>query len=364
MSHELRTPLNAVLGFAQLLELDDPTEQQRDAIGHILKGGSHLLGLVNEVLDISRIETGDLALSPEPVLVGEVIREGIDLIGPLATQRSVHLIGDRHATCSQYVFTDRQRLKQIVLNLLSNAVKYNHPDGTVTLACERMSPTRLRIKVTDTGPGIAAEQVGLLFVPFERLGANRTDVEGTGIGLALSRRLAEAMGGTIGVETAVGKGSTFWVELPLVEGPVERYERLNAPAEPETPEIPPEVPHRTVLYVEDNLANLNLVQRVMERRSEVEIMPAMQGRLGIELARQHQPELILLDLHLPDVSGDEVLQSLRDDASTASIPVVIVSADATPGQVQRLMAAGASAYLTKPLDIRELLRVVDVLLGE
>jgi signal transduction histidine kinase/CheY-like chemotaxis protein len=364
MSHELRTPLNAVLGFAQLLELDDLDVEQQEAVNQILKGGTHLLGLINEVLDISHIESGDLTLSPESVLVGEVLGEALDLVRPLAMHRSIHLVGDGHSTCAEYVFADRQRLKQILLNLLSNAVKYNREGGTVVLTCEQSSPTRLRLKVSDTGLGIRSDQLDLLFVPFERLGAERTQVEGTGIGLALSRRLAEAMGGTLDVETAFGEGSTFWVELPLVEGPVERYERLTGDRSATTSVSPPPTSRHAVVYIEDNLANLKLVQRIVASRSDVEIIPAMQGRLALDLAREHQPILILLDLHLPDIPGDQVLQRLRDDPATAAIPVVIVSADATPGQTQRLLAAGASAYLSKPFNVGELLRIVDDLLAE
>jgi signal transduction histidine kinase/ActR/RegA family two-component response regulator len=363
MSHELRTPLNAVLGFAQLLELEDLDDEQRESVTQILKGGRHLLELINEVLDISRIESGDLALSPEAVLVDDVLLEAIELMRPLAVHQSIELSSERHASCAEYVFADRQRLKQILLNLLSNAVKYNRVGGAIAVDCELTAPTRLRLKVTDTGPGIRTDQLELLFVPFERLGADRSRVEGTGIGLALSRRLAEAMGGSMGVESVVGQGSTFWVELPVVEGPIERYERLNGDSGEATPTSTGGRPH-AVLYIEDNLANLRLVQRVMEKRTDVEIIPAMQGRLGLELAREHDPILILLDLHLPDIAGDVVLQQLCDDPATASIPVIVVSADATSGQTQRLLAAGASGYLSKPINVSELLRIVDDVVEE
>ncbi len=358
MSHELRTPLNAVLGFGQLLKLDELTDDQRDSVDHILSGGQHLLTLINEVLDIARIETGDLALSSEPVLVSDALNDVLGLIRPLATQRTIHLIGGRDAACSEYVLADRHRLQQVLLNLLSNAVKYNRLGGTVAVSCEPSSSTRLRIKVSDTGNGIPQEQLGRLFTPFERLGAERSEIEGTGIGLSLSRQLTEAMGGFLGVETVVGEGSTFWVELPLVEGPVDRYERLNTRSKSERDGAPSES-RRTVLYIEDNLANVTLVQRIVAQREDVEIIPAMQGRLGLELAREHLPALVLLDLHLPDISGDEVLQRLRDDPVTAKIPVVIVSADATAGQIQRLLNAGALAYLTKPIDVAELLGILD-----
>ncbi len=332
-------------------------------INLILKGGNHLLQLINDVLDISRIETGDLPLSPEAVELNALLIDVLDLMRPMAAQRRVHLVGDRQHSCSEYVFADRQRLKQILLNLLSNGIKYNQEGGSLALSCQRSSATRLRIKVSDTGPGIPAEQLGLLFVPFERLGANRTEVEGVGIGLALSRELARAMGGTLDVDTVVGQGSTFWIELALVEGPVERYERLNGGTTPALIQAPPET-RQVVLYIEDNLANLRLVQNLVGHRPKIKIIPAMQGRLGLELAREHHPVLILLDLHLPDIGGDQVLQELRDDPATTSIPVVILSADATPGQVARLLSAGASAYLTKPFDVRELLSIIDGVVTE
>jgi CheY-like chemotaxis protein len=206
--------------------------------------------------------------------------------------------------------------------------------------------------------------VGLLFTPFERLGADRTDIEGTGIGLALSRRLAEAMSGTVDVETVFGQGSTFWVELPVVEGPVERYDRLHGGRVRPDAATAEATGRQVVLYIEDNLANLLLVQRVLKDRDDVEIIPAMQGRLGLDLARQHRPAVVLLDLHLPDMTGDEILQMLREDPETSAIPVVIISADATQGQIQRLLAAGASDYLTKPFDVSELVRIIDAALSK
>jgi signal transduction histidine kinase/ActR/RegA family two-component response regulator len=359
MSHELRTPLNAVIGFGQLLERQELSEDQRDSVDHILKGGHHLLDLINEVLDIARIESGDLGLSSEPVLVSTLVGDVLSLVRPLAAQYSINLIGARDSACAEYVFADRQRLQQILLNLLSNGVKYNRVGGTVAVSCEMRGATHLRIKVADTGYGISQEQLSRLFTPFERLGAERSEIEGTGIGLVLSRQLADAMGGTLDIESTVGQGSTFWVELPLVEAPIERYERLNILGTPETHVASAPTDRRTVLYIEDNLANLTLIQRIVAERDGIDIIPAMQGRLGLELAREHQPAVVLLDLHLPDISGDEVLQRLRDDPATCSIPVVIVSADATPGQIQRLLSAGALAYLTKPIDVGQLLQIFD-----
>jgi signal transduction histidine kinase len=356
MSHELRTPLNSVLGFGQLLEIDYLSDNQRDAVGHILKGGRHLLGLINEVLDISRIETGDLRLSPESVRLTELIEEAIALMRPMVEQRGMKLVVDRPDESTGYVFADRQRAKQVLLNLLSNAVKYNRPKGTVVVSCARVSDDRVRISVADTGMGIPSDRIGMLFTPFERLGAEHGVEEGTGIGLALSKRLTEAMSGTLTMTTSQGQGSTFTIELPSAEGPVERYERLTlAPMY-----VPPVVTGgRLVLHIEDNLSNLSLIERVLAQRPGVEVIAAMQGRLGIELARKHQPSLVLLDLHLPDIDGEQVLQALRDDPTTSSIPVVIVSADATSRQIQRLLNAGAAAYITKPIDVREVLRHLD-----
>ena len=366
MSHELRTPLNAVLGFSQLLKMQPLTDQEAEAVEQILKGGRHLLDLINEVLDISRIEAGRLLLSPEPVLVSELVQESMDLVRSMAEEREVRLVTDR-AGVGAYVFADRQRAKQVLLNLLSNAVKYNHPGGSVAVSCRERGATELRISVADSGPGIRPELMSRLFAPFDRLDAGQTDVEGTGIGLTLSKHLAEAMGGTLSVESVPGQGSTFSVDLPLVEGPVERYERLQ----PETAALAVHPPNghlgpgqrHKVLYIEDNPSNLRLIERILARRGDVDVVSAMQGRFGIELARQHHPSLILLDLHLPDIGGEEILRRLRDDPLTASIPVVMVTADATAGQVQRLLSAGATAYLTKPLDVAMLLGLVDEMLA-
>jgi signal transduction histidine kinase/AmiR/NasT family two-component response regulator len=354
MSHELRTPLNAVLGFGQLLEMDGLTPDQAENVSQITKGGAHLLDLINEILDISQIESGHMSMSPEAVLVGDVVGAAVALLRPLADEQSVHLIGGTDHGCGHFIFADRQRLKQILLNLIGNGIKYNRQGGSVSISCFQPVRGTLRIQVTDTGPGIAADQFHLLFAPFERLGAEQTSVPGTGVGLALSRGLAEAMGGKLDVESTPGRGSTFWVEFPIVESPVKIYEEATQRqlrAEEGGP--------LTVLHVEDNLANVELVERVLAQRPEITVVPAMQGRMGVDLARRHHPVLILLDLNLVDLPGAEVLQILRDDPATADIPVAIVSADAMPRQVQRLLSSGAVAYLTKPIDIHRLLEIVD-----
>ena len=359
MSHELRTPLNAVLGFGQLLEMDSLNQEQHEGVAQILKGGRHLLDLINEVLDIARIEVGRIALSLEPVALDESVLGAVDLIRPLATERGIRL-GTEISESQGYVTADRQRLKQVLLNLLSNAVKYNRPGGSVAVRCVPVSGGRARVEVADDGLGIAPEYMSRLFVPFERLGAETSGVEGTGLGLALSKRLVEVMGGTLEVESAPGRGSTFSVSLPAAEGPESGLERggskglvlaaLNGEG--------------TILHIEDNPANLKLIERILSGVRGVRLLSAMQGSLGLDMARQHRPDVILLDLNLPDIQGQEVLGLLRADPRTRDIPVLVVSADATPEQLRKLRAAGAKAYLTKPLDVQRFLRVVGEALSE
>jgi signal transduction histidine kinase/CheY-like chemotaxis protein len=358
MSHELRTPLNGILGFAQLLELDARTAEQRESIEHILKGGRHLLALINEVLDIARIEAGRLSLSLEPVHARDVVHGALDLVRPQAAARGIQL--PQTVACDTYVMADRQRLQQVLLNLLSNAVKYNRPGGAVSITCDPGSSDRVRLTVADDGPGIAPHLMPRLFTPFDRLDAQELSVEGTGLGLALSRGLAELMGGTLRAESTVGEGSRFTIELPAAECPTRELDRTAAALELET--TTPGA-RGTVLYVEDNLSNLRLVERIVVRRPGVTLLSAMQGRRGLELARDHRPEVILLDLHLPDMSGQDVLAQLRADPATREIPVAILSADATPSQASRLLQNGAHAYLTKPLVVSQFLALLDELLA-
>jgi signal transduction histidine kinase/CheY-like chemotaxis protein len=372
MSHELRTPLNAILGFSQLLGMGALDSNERESVAHILKGGRHLLDLINEVLDISRIESGRLSLSLEEVDIGDVVAEVLDLVGPLATRQAIALDGTGALHGSTTALADRQRLMQVLLNLVANAVKYNRPGGTVRLVVAQSSEGKRRIEVIDTGPGIAPENLGRLFAPFERIGAEQSEIEGTGLGLALSKRLVEAMGGTIGVESRVGEGSTFWVELaPSQARPVrlddvvnEQAVRLDEIGKEATQSVLGERgPGGTLLYVEDNLSNLTLIEQLLEQRPAIRLISALQGGLGLELARHHRPDLILLDLHLPDMHGAHVLETLRADPATHAIPVIILSADATPGQIGRLLDAGANDYLMKPLDLRRLLELLDEHLG-
>ena len=364
MSHELRTPLNAILGFAQLLELDDLDTEQRDNLGHILSGARHLLSLINEVLDIAAIEAGRLSLSLEPVALADVAAETVSLIRPLADQQNIVVVGPE-VSCSTHVLGDRQRLKQVLLNLLSNAVKYNREGGSVQLACEPLDGGRLRIMVTDTGLGVPPDAVERLFVPFERVTNEQSSIEGTGLGLPLSKRLAEAMGGTLDLVSTPGQGSTFWVELPLVESPVEQEDRQEQAGQaPEEERVSQTGPAITVLYIEDNMSNLRLVERVLGRRPAVRLISAMRPELGLELATEHHPDLVLLDLHLPDMPGEVVLRRLQTNPRTADIPVVILSADARAGLIQRLLEQGARAFLTKPLDVKEFLELLDAVAAE
>jgi len=356
MSHELRTPLNAIMGFGQLLQLDDLEPQQHESVGCILKGGKHLLGLIGEVLDLARIEAGHLDLSLEAVAVREVGQDVVELVTPLARQWKV-LLDDQTVAASWAVLADRQRLKQVLLNLLSNAVKYTPEGGRVRLSAEEAPRGRLRISVSDTGRGIPAELRERLFTPFDRLGAEQTTVEGTGLGLALSKRLVEAMRGNIGVASEVGRGSTFWVELSQTVAPITTL--APAPNGEEASAHAANLAGRTVLYIEDNLSNVELVQQILTHRGKVRFLTAMQGQAGLDLAHGHAPDVILLDLHLPDIPGDEVLRRLRAAPDTRGTPVIMLSADAMPGRAEQLLAAGAQAYLTKPIDVKRFLNVLD-----
>ncbi|MBE7212963.1 MAG: PAS domain-containing protein, partial [Gluconacetobacter diazotrophicus] len=357
MSHELRTPLNAILGFSQLLQMDAPTTRQAECIRHVLTSGQQLLTMIDDVLDISRLELGHGTLTPEPVALRDAIRLSMDLLRPMAAPRGVSLELADDPAADRAVLVNRQRLNQVLLNLLTNAVKYNRPGGRVVVSCRVMPAARLRITVADTGPGIAPENVARLFVPFDRLGAERTDTPGTGLGLALCKNLVEVQGGQIGVESTVGEGSRFWVQFPLAP-PAAGPAVVAVPEGGRTP-LPParRVPRRrtrTVLYVEDNLSNLRLIERLLQRHPGVRLLSATTGGEGLELARRRRPDLVLLDSHLPDRPGREVLLALRADPATRAIPVVVVSADALPASIAALRAAGACDYLTKPLDVHRI----------
>jgi signal transduction histidine kinase/CheY-like chemotaxis protein len=352
MSHELRTPLNAILGFAQILtseSLPSSLLQKKEFAGHILKSGRHLLTLINEILDLAKVESGTVTLSMEPVALDEMMAECRSMIEPLALQRGIRVLFPER--CALVVMADRTRLKQVLLNLLSNAVKYNRELGAVVFDCNKASTDRVRLSVQDTGLGLRPDQLDALFQPFNRLGQENGTEEGTGIGLVVTRRLVELMGGEIGVSSSVGVGSLFWIELKLTE-PVASATANAAPAlaRPEQPAI--HASH-TLLYVEDNPANLKLVEEIVRFRSDLRLLSAPDGHLGIELAKAHLPDVVLMDLNLPCVSGTDALKELRSDPRTAHIPIIALTANAMPRDVERGLASGFFRYLTKPINIEE-----------
>jgi signal transduction histidine kinase/CheY-like chemotaxis protein len=364
MSHELRTPMNSILGFAQLMESDDREPlpvPHRESLQHILRGGRHLLGLINEVLDLARIESGRMTLSPEPVPVAPFVRDALSMIRPLAQTHRVRITNRIEESPIVRIQADPNRLKQILLNLLSNAVKYNREGGLVTVEAFERGDGRLRLSVTDTGPGIAADQQALIFEPFHRLGADKLPIEGSGIGLTISRKLTEAMGGSLGLTSTPGLGSCFYIDLPLSTPSNESAAPAVLPSEIPAPN--PAAQESTVLYIEDDLANLTLVQHILSRRPGIRLYSAPQGTLGLDLARTHHPNLILLDIHLPDLNGRQVFQKLQEDPATRASPVVVVSASAMPSEINAMLQAGAARYLTKPLDIPLFLQTLDSFLS-
>jgi signal transduction histidine kinase/CheY-like chemotaxis protein len=369
MSHELRTPLNAILGFTQLLELEPTSPTQYESVCHISRAGKHLLSLINEVLDITRIESGRLTFFPEPTFLPDFLRNVLDLIQPLATRHAINPKMDSSvAATAAHVLADPQRLKQVFLNLLSNAVKYNRPGGSVVVSCQDEG-SHIRINVIDTGKGIAPEIMHRLFLPFERLGAESTDIEGSGIGLALSRGIVTALDGELGVESVPGQGSTFWVTLPRAQAapksaPAVAAAAPSAPAPvPVSTESVPDAAIKTLLYIEDQDLNLRLVERIIHTRKQYRLLTAVQGSLGLALAREHRPDLVLLDLNLPDMTGDEVVRRLKSDPALKHIPVLMVSADAMTDRIEQLMNLGASGYLTKPYKVAELLGMIENMLA-
>jgi signal transduction histidine kinase/CheY-like chemotaxis protein len=361
VSHELRSPLNTILGFGELLSFSDITAEHRQWMSMMLRAAHQLLQLLDEVLDISRIEANQLSLSIEAVAVQDVIADALELIRPLALSRGVHLSPPPGPQASQYAAADLERLRQVLLNLLSNAIKYNYPAGKVTVTVDNRPGDRIRISVADTGRGIPEDQLGKLFVPFERLDAAQAGIEGTGLGLALSRQLIQTMGGTTGVASTDGQGSIFWIELPAAEPIAVTQAAIGHDPIVASHTYPAA---KTVLYVEDMVENLRLVEQVLRQRPSITLIPAMLAGVALDLARQHHPDLILLDLHLPDMPGQDVMHQLRADPATRDIPIIILSADATQSQVVKLLAGGANDYLTKPIRVRDLLQTFDQILGQ
>ena len=362
MSHELRSPLNAILGFAQLMEsgTPPPTSAQSESIARILQAGWHLLKLINEILDLAVIESGKVSLSPESVSLSEVMSECQAMMEPQAQKHGIQM------TFSQFdkaifIKADRTRLKQIVINLLSNAIKYNKENGTVDVNCTAVSPERIRISVTDTGEGLSPEKLAQLFQPFNRLGQEAGSVAGTGIGLVVTKRLVELMEGVLGVESKVGVGSVFWCELTSVAAPQLAIQNDEAETY-----VPPQLltgtQMYTLLYVEDNPANLELVKQIIARHPNIRLLTAVNGKSGIEIANTSQPDVILMDINLPDISGVEALKILRGDTATAHIPVIALSANAMPRDIGKGLEAGFYRYLTKPINIKEFMDTLNLAL--
>jgi CheY-like chemotaxis protein len=355
MSHELRTPMNAIIGFAQLLEYDSGmTADQQDNVHEILKAGQHLLDLINEVLDLAKIESGRIDLSMEEIELAALGEDCRQLIQPIADKTGISLMIDLPA--ESIVFADRVRLKQVFLNLLSNAIKYNRAAGSVQMTAAVDKPGRWRIAIADTGRGIAPERIGDLFQPFNRLGAEAGEIEGTGIGLTITHRLVDMMGGEMGVDSTLGVGSTFWLELAM--GHVAKVgaggmapDATTSIAENQTP--------ATVLAIDDNPINLKLIAQVMAMREHIHLLTAHAPELGIELARAHRPDLILLDINLPGMDGFQVLEEFKANAVLRAIPVIAITANAMAHDIERGRKAGFVDYLTKPIDIESFLQRID-----
>jgi PAS domain S-box-containing protein len=357
MSHELRTPLNAILGFAQLLgsASPPPSPLQKRSIDQILKAGWYLLELINEILDLALIESGNLTMSNEPVSLAEVLAECRAMIEPQARSRGISMNFPDFDGPS-FVTADRTRVKQVLINLLFNAIKYNRPEGSVTVECTPVASGAVRISVRDTGHGLAPEQIEQLFQPFNRLGKEASSEEGTGIGLVVTKRLVELMGGKIGVDSVVGQGSVFWAELALAQAPSFAAPESRDATDPGT--VPGSVV-RTLLYVEDNPANLELVEQLIARRPDLRLLSAADGKVGIEYARACMPDVILMDINLPGLSGIDAMTFLRADRLTAHIPIIALSANAVPRDIQKGLDAGFFNYITKPIMVPKFMEALD-----
>ncbi|HWS26572.1 MAG TPA: ATP-binding protein [Xanthomonadales bacterium] len=362
MSHELRTPLSAILGFAQLIEsgTPEPTPAQKRSVDQILRAGWYLLELINEILDLALIESGRLSLSLEPISLAEVLHECQTMIEPQAHGRGIR-ISFPHFARPCILRADRMRIKQVLINILSNAIKYNRVGGSVKLSCMPAADDRIRISIEDTGLGLSTEKLAQLFQPFNRLGQEAHAEEGTGIGLVMTKRLIELMGGVIGVESTVGQGSVFWIEIDLADEaqrtPVEAPSNL-----PIALAIADGTRVRTILYVEDNPANLMLVEDLIERRADLRLLSARDGNQGIELARAARPDVILMDINLPGISGIRALKILSEDPLTLHIPVIALSANAIPRDIKKGLEAGFFRYLTKPIKVSEFMGTLDLAL--
>jgi len=362
MSHELRSPLNAILGFAQLIDSDPmrPTARQKASIDQILQAGWYLLELINEILDLALIESGKLALSLEPIALKEVLRDCQSMIEPQARKSGIN-VNFSHPESGLFVKAERTRVKQIIVNLLSNAIKYNRVGGKVEVSCQTLPEGRVRISFQDTGEGLSPDKLTQLFQPFNRLGQEAGAKEGTGIGLVVSKQLVALMGGLIGVESTVGVGSVFWIELNVTAAHVLDH-AVKTPTAAMTVNNAHNAPLRTVLYVEDNPANLMLITQLLARRPEICMLSARDGLSGVKLAQATQPDVILMDINLPVINGVTALAILAADPITAHIPVIAISANAMPRDIERGLNAGFFRYLTKPIKVNEFMETLDLAL--
>jgi len=360
MSHELRTPLNAILGFAQLIESGTPTPSpgQMKSVAQIIKAGWYLLDLINEILDLTLIESGKMSLSIEPIMLSDVLRESRSMIESQAIRRGINVVFPT-ADVPFFVSADRMRLKQVLINLLSNAIKYNREGGRVVVDCSLTAVGKIRIAVTDTGQGLSAEHLSQLFQPFNRLGQEAHVGEGTGIGLVVSKRLVELMGGVIGVVSTVGAGSTFWIDLKLTTAINHHEISIDSTVALPAHHIG-ESRLRTLLCVEDNPDNLLLVEELIGRCPDIRLISARDGQSGIDLARSTLPDAILMDINLPGISGVEALRILALDSSTTNIPIIALSANAGPRDIARGLEAGFFRYLTKPIKVKEFIAAIDL----
>jgi signal transduction histidine kinase/CheY-like chemotaxis protein len=358
MSHELRTPLNAILGFAQLVQSGSPplTDNQNERMLQITKAGWYLLELINEILDLAVIESGKLSLSMEPVSLDDVMHECRAMVESLAQKHRTTLV-IRPFDNDWFIYADRTRVKQVLVNLLSNAIKYNRANSSVEVTCTAGPPDRIHISIKDYGEGLPAEKLAQLFQPFNRLGQESGNVEGTGMGLVVAKQLVELMGGRIGVSSSIGKGSEFWVELVRCSSPLHGASVISAKALPLADKT--DAKPATLLYVEDNPANMTLVEHIIQEHTRMKMLGAHYGQLGITLARTHQPDVILMDIDLPDISGVDALKILNRDPATRHIPIMALSANAMPHDIERGLEAGFFRYLTKPVRINELLNALD-----
>lgn len=358
VSHELRTPLTAINGFGELLSMTELDERRKNWVSAIRRAGAHLLSLIDEVLDVSRMEAGKLEISVEPLSLREMFDDVVELMTPLAESAQIKLNAESPEQ-DRYVFAERQRLKQILINLVSNAIKYNRPSGEVRLFDDIGPDARVRIAVVDTGSGIAPEHIDRLFTPFDRLNAAEAGIEGTGLGLSLSRGLAELMGGSIEVESEPGVGSRFSVLLREAEPAAVTVDAKSGSLIAATREYGRPI---KLLYIEDTVDNVQLVEEILRCRPDITMISAVQGSVGIDLAVEHKPDMVLLDLHLPDMDGTEVLAKMAARPGLRTIPVIVLTADATRSRVEQLQWLGVRDYLTKPIGIEELLVAIDVVI--